>query len=118
MQWVFLALLFLSFWRGPVFSADTVYPEHPKDIRLTGSFLPSTEQTQEDVITVHIFLGDTPRLLRVSAIDNLSGDEKERMVDEGLLTRTVENKNSASSPPQNLGVGGRRPLSRLLPNLS
>jgi len=84
-----LALTLLPFWRTNAFGADTVYPERPKDVRITGSLLPATEEAREDIITVNIFLGDEPRVLRIGSIENLSVDEKERAVDEGILMRQV-----------------------------
>ena len=82
-------LALVSLWGTPAFGDDPVYPSHPKDIRIEGSLLPAAENARDDVITVHIFLGDAPRLLRIGAIENLSVDEKERAVDEGLLMRQV-----------------------------
>ena len=78
MKQILCSLFLLSFWWTNAFCADTVYPEHPKDVRIIGSLLPPTEQAREDLITVHIFLGDTPRVLRVGKIENLSQDEKEQ----------------------------------------
>jgi hypothetical protein len=89
MQRIFFSLLLLSFCWAPAFSADTVYPEHPKDIRLTGTLLAPTEQAREDLVTVNIFLGDAPRLLRVGKIEDLTQDEKDRAVKKGILLRQV-----------------------------
>ena len=89
-QFIFtLALTFFSLWGTHAFGVDPVYPERPKDIRITGSFLASTAEAREDIITVHVFLGDEPRLLRIGVLEHLATDEKERAVDEGILMRQV-----------------------------
>lgn len=89
-QFIFaLVLALCPVWGTNALGADTVYPEHPKDVRITGSLLPFTEAAREDIIMVHVFLGDEPRLLRIGSIENLSADEKERAVDEGILMRQV-----------------------------
>lgn len=72
-----------------VHGADTVYPDRPKDIRVTGTLLAPTEHPSEDLVTVNIFLGDAARVLRVGKIEDLSADEKDRAVKEGILMRQV-----------------------------
>jgi hypothetical protein len=89
MQQLLFSFLLLSFWWPHAFGADTVYPEHPKDIRLTGTLLAPTEQAHEDIVTINIFLGDAPRLLRIGKIEDLTQDEKDRAVKEGILMRQV-----------------------------
>src|SRR5262249_11685182 len=59
----------------------------PKDVRVTGMFLPATAQPSEDLVTVSIYLRDAPRLLRVGKIEDLTEDERERAVKEGILMR-------------------------------
>src|SRR5205814_2684113 len=86
---ILLSIFFLCLWFTAAHSADPVYPDHPKDIRLTGALLAPSTKEQEDIVTVNIFLGDTPRLLRVGSVENLSPDEKERAVDAGILMRQV-----------------------------
>lgn len=73
----------------PAHSADFVYPDRPKDVRISGALLPAGAQATEDIVTVNIFLGETPRVLRIGKLEMLSQDEKERAVDEGLLMRQV-----------------------------
>ncbi len=86
----FVGFLFLlCFWFTTARGADPVYPDRPKDIRLTGSLLAPSAKEQEDIVTVKIFLGDAPRLLRIGSVENLSPDEKERAVDAGILMRQV-----------------------------
>jgi len=66
-----------------------VYPDRPKDIRVTGALLAPSTKAQEDIVTVNIFLEDEPRLFRVGSVENLSPDEEERAVDAGILMRQV-----------------------------
>jgi len=84
-----LTITLCSILGANAFGADPVYPDRPKDVRITGSFLPAAEEAREDIIAVHVFLGDEPRVLRIGSIENISVDEKERAVDEGLLMRQV-----------------------------
>lgn len=84
-----VAVLLLLIVQLPAHSADTVYPDRPKDIRISGTLLPVGAQATEDLITVSIFLGDAPRILRIGKLESLSQDEKERAVDEGILMRQV-----------------------------
>lgn len=86
---IFLSIFFLCLWFTIAHADDPVYPDHPKDIRLTGALLAPSAKEEEDIVTVNIFLGDTPRLLRVGSVENLSPDEKERAVDAGILMRQV-----------------------------
>ncbi len=73
----------------PAYSADIVYPDRPKDVRISGTLLPVGAQATEDIVTVNIFLADAPRILRIGKLEMLSQDEKERAIDEGLLMRQV-----------------------------
>lgn len=83
-----LALLIVTL-ATTVYSADIVYPEHPKDVRITGTMLAATEHPSEDLVTVNVFLGEAARVLRIGRIENLSADEKDRAVEEGILMRQV-----------------------------
>jgi hypothetical protein len=71
------------------YSTDTVYPDRPKDVRITGTLLAATEHPSEDLVTINIFLGAAARVLRVGKIEDLSADEKDRAVKEGILMRQV-----------------------------
>ena len=87
---ILLSILFLCLWLTTAQSADPpTYPDRPKDIRVTGALLAPSAKEEEDIVTVNIFLGDEPRLLRVGSVENLSPDEKERAVDAGILMRQV-----------------------------
>src|SRR5262249_38072235 len=87
---ILLSIFFLCLWLTTAQSADPpTYPDRPKDIRVTGALLAPSAKEEEDIVTVNIFLGDEPRLLRVGSVENLSPDEKERAVDAGILMRQV-----------------------------
>ncbi len=68
---LFAIALFLFVYQLPAYSADTVYPDRPKDIRISGTLLPVGAQATEDLVTVNIFLGDTPRILRIGKLEAL-----------------------------------------------
>ena len=57
---ILLSIFFLCLWLTTAHSADPVYPDHPKDIRLTGALLAPSAKEQEDIVTINIFLGDAP----------------------------------------------------------
>lgn len=84
-----ISIFFLCLWLTTIHAADPVYQDRPKDIRVTGTLLAPSAKEQEDIVTINIFLGDAPRLLRVGSVENLSPDEKERAVDADILMRQV-----------------------------
>jgi hypothetical protein len=87
-QFIAVALLVLI-WCAPAQSDDPIYPDHPRDVRVTGTILPTIEQNREDLVTVNIFVQDTPKLLRVGKIEDLTEDQRDRAVREGILIRQV-----------------------------
>ena len=89
MRQMIATILFVLVWWAAAEAADTIYPERPKDVRVTGTLLPATAQPSEDLVTVRIYLKDAPRLLRVGKIEDLTEDERKRAVKEGILIRQV-----------------------------
>ena len=82
-----LALLIALWAHGA--SAQSVYPDRPLTVRVTGTLLLVQEGTREDVVTVRIFIEGQPWLLRVGQVEKLTADERERAVDDDILLREV-----------------------------
>lgn len=83
----FLVLALL--WSPIANSAEPIYPDRPVDVRITGTLLAYEEEPREDLITMKVFIEDTPWLLRIGKIEDLTTEEKKRAVEEGILMRQV-----------------------------
>ena len=69
--------------------AQLAQQDRPLAVRVTGTLLPITAESREDLVTVKVFIEDQPWLLRVGAVEKLTATERERAVDEGVLMRQV-----------------------------
>ena len=58
-------------------------------MRVTGTLLPITAESREDLVTVKVFVEGQPWLLRVGQVEKLTADERERAVDDDILLREV-----------------------------
>lgn len=58
-------------------------------LRVTGTLLPLEERQREDLVTVRILIEDTPLLLRVGKVEELTQMEKEQAVKWGVLLQQV-----------------------------
>ena len=56
---------------------------------MTGTILPYERNPREDLIAIKIFVADKPWLLRVGKLEEISVQEKQRAVEEGVLLRQV-----------------------------
>ncbi|HEV8714887.1 MAG TPA: hypothetical protein VGX03_18920 [Candidatus Binatia bacterium] len=81
-----LALLLLSV---RVVSAQSPYPERPVDLRVTGVLLSADTPKREDLATVNIFVRDTPLVLRVGKVEDLTTQERERVIKDDVVLRQV-----------------------------
>ena len=81
--------LLVSFSASSALSIEPVYPDRPVDLRVTGTILPYEDKPREDLITIKIFVEDKPWLLRVGKLEDLTLQEKQRAVEEGILLRQV-----------------------------
>jgi len=70
-------------------SAQSVYPDRPMKLRVTGMLLPTDEPKREDLITIPIFVQDTARLLRIGKVEELNPSGREEKIKEDLLFRQV-----------------------------
>lgn len=82
-------VLFISLWVTRALSIEPIYPDRPVDLRVTGTILPYEQNPREDLIAVKIFVVDKPWLLRVGKLEELTVQEKQRAVEEGVLLRQV-----------------------------
>ncbi len=87
-QITIIALLVSVFWSNAV-NAQSVYPEHPAKLRVTGMLLPLEEQKRDDLVTATIFVQDKPWLFRVGKVEGLTSTEREQAVKEGALLEQV-----------------------------
>ena len=74
---------------GSTASAQSVYPDRPMKLRVTGILLPTSEPEREDIITIPIFVQDTAWLLRVGKVEELNPSGREEKIKEDLLLRQV-----------------------------
>jgi len=85
-----IALSFLMFVIcGSTVGAQSVYPDRPMKLRVTGMFLPTNEPKREDIITIPIFVQDTAWLLRIGKVEELNSSGREEKIKEDLLLRQV-----------------------------
>ena len=70
-------------------SAQPATLDRPMKLRVTGTLLPIGEQSREDLVTVNILVQDTPWLLRIGKVEELTHMEREQAVKWGVLLRQV-----------------------------
>ena len=83
-----LSLLMIVVCGSPA-SAQSVYPDRPMALRVTGMLLPTDEAKREDIITIPIFVQDTAWLLRIGQVEELNPSGREEKIKEDLLLRQV-----------------------------
>lgn len=81
-----LVLFILS---ASVVSAQSPYPDRPVDLRITGMLLSVETPKRDDLATVNIFVRDTPLVLRISKVEDLTTQERERAIKDDVLLRQV-----------------------------
>ena len=74
---------------GSTAGAQSVYPDRPMKLRVTGMLLPTDEPKREDLITIPIFVQDTAWLLRIGKVEELNPSGREEKIKEDLLLRQV-----------------------------
>ena len=83
-----ITLLVSLYWASAV-SAQPATLDRPMKLRVTGTLLPIGEQSREDLVTVNILVQDTPWLLRIGKVEELTHMEREQAVKWGVLLRQV-----------------------------
>jgi hypothetical protein len=81
-----LALFLLS---AGVVSAQSPYPDRPVDLRITGMLLSAETPKRDDWAAVNVFVRDTPLVLRVGKVEDLTTQERERVIKDDVLLRQV-----------------------------
>ena len=81
-----LALLLLS---AGVLSAQSPYPDRPVDLRVTGMLLSAETPKREDWAAVNVFVRDTPLVLRVGKVEDLTTQERARVIKDDVLLHQV-----------------------------
>ena len=104
-----LTFVLSFFWAPIAYSAEPIYPDRPVDVRITGTLLPYEEEPREDLITMKVFVEDTPWLLRIGKIEDLTTEEKKRAVEEGVLMRQVRfiGSDEALAPLRQADIAGK-----------
>jgi len=82
-------VIFIVAGYGSFASAQSVYPDRPMKLRVTGMLLPTNEPKREDLITIPIFVQDSPWLLRIGKVEELDPSEREEKIKEDLLLHQV-----------------------------
>ena len=83
-----LSLLILAVCSSTT-NAQSVYPDRPMTLRVTGMLLPTGEPKREDLITIPIFVQDAAWLLRIGKVEELNPSGREEKIKEDLLLRQV-----------------------------
>lgn len=65
--------ILLSVFFSPVIAAAQINPEPPPLVRFTGSFLPLTETTAPDLLTLTMSIKETKWRFRIAKVEKLSG---------------------------------------------
>jgi len=81
-----LALLLLT---AGVVSAQSPYPDRPVDLRVTGMLLSAETPKREDWAAVNVFVRDTPLVLRVGKVEDLTTQERARVIKDDVLLHQV-----------------------------
>ena len=89
MKHLIILSLFVLVVCGSTASAQSVYPDRPMKLRVTGMLLPTNEPKREDLITIPIFVQDTAWLLRIGKVEELNPPGREEKIKEDLLFRQV-----------------------------
>jgi hypothetical protein len=85
---VVTVLLGLGLWVDTA-GAQSVYPDRPMQLRITGTLLPIEEQKREDLILVSVFVQDKSWLLRVGKVEDLNPSERGEQMKEDILLQQV-----------------------------
>ena len=72
-----------------VVNAQSPYPDRPVDLRITGTLLSADTPKREDVAAVNIFVRDTPLVLRIGKVEDLTTQERERAIKDDVVLRQV-----------------------------
>jgi hypothetical protein len=75
-------------WGTPA-QAQSVYPDRPMQLRITGTLLPTDTEKREDLILVDIFVLDKPWCLRVGSVEEINASGRGDPIKEDLLLRQV-----------------------------
>src|SRR5690349_15606875 len=87
MKLFIIVLLLLTFVWEPKASAQSVYPDRPMQLRITGTLLPTATEKREDLILVDIFVQDKPWLLRIGRVEEMNASGRGDPIKEDLLLR-------------------------------
>ncbi len=80
--------LVLMVWNG-VATAQSVYPDRPMQLRITGTLLPTATEKREDLILVDIFVQDKPWRLRIGRVEEMNASGRGDPIKEDLLLHQV-----------------------------
>ena len=85
--WAVLLLVVIS--SGVTVQAQSVYPDRPMQLRVTGTLLPVAEQQREDLVTVPVFVQDKAWTLRLGKVEDLNPSGRGEPIKEDILMRQV-----------------------------
>ena len=81
-------MFILLVWNG-VATAQSVYPDRPMQLRVTGTLLPVEEQKREDIVAVPVFVRDKAWTLRLGKVEDLNPSGRGDPIKEDVLMRQV-----------------------------
>lgn len=89
MKLVAMVTLLLVFACGGTPYAQSVYPDRPMQLRVTGTLLPVEEQKREDIVAVPVFVQDKAWTLRLGKVEDLNPSGRGDPIKEDILMRQV-----------------------------
>jgi hypothetical protein len=69
--------------------AQSVYPDRPMQLRVTGTLIPAEEQKREDIVAVPVFVQDKAWTLRLGKVEDLNPSGRGDPIKEDILMRQV-----------------------------
>jgi hypothetical protein len=89
MKFVVAIALMLVLISGNTVQAQSVYPDRPMQLRVTGTLLPVEEQKREDIVAIPVFVQDKALTLRLGKVEDLNPSGRGDPIKEDVLMRQV-----------------------------
>jgi hypothetical protein len=86
---LFVTLLTVAVLSVGIAFAQSVYPDRPMQLRITGTLLPIATEEREDLILINIFVQDKPWRLRIGRVEEMNASGRGDPIKEDLLLRQV-----------------------------
>ena len=89
MKFISVVTLLLTLAWGATTYAQSVYPDRPMQLRVTGTLLSVGEQKREDIVAVPVFVQDKAWTLRLGKVEDLNPSGRGDPIKEDVLMHQV-----------------------------